>query len=240
MAVHDTEENGRLSMTKRTLRESIYPTAIVPWVINNGSYSEATDFLRDEERAGRINLINLPSNIGTAKAVNLGWSQRKPGQHCVKMDNDVIIYSTTWYLELQAAIQSHPDIGIIGLKRPDLWERPDHPDPFYRSVIDGPIEYVNHVMGTCQMFNSALLDIIGYLYQPGLYGFDDSLASYRAHIAGFRTAFLPHIRIDHIDHGHTPYQGWKESKALSEMAAFNVIKSEYKSGQRPIYSAATW
>lgn len=240
MAVHDTEENQRLDMTKRTLRESIYPTGEIPWIINNSSFKPCTDFLRQEEACKRINLINLPANLGTAKAVNLGWTQRKPNQHAVKMDNDCIIHSATWLDELEAAINARPDIGILGLKRKDLWENPNHPDPFYRSTIEGNLEFAQHIMGTCQMFNALLLDKIGYLFQPGVYGFDDSLASFRAHLAGFKTAFLPHIEIDHIDHGTTPYQGWKEAMAGRDMTAFNQIKTEYQRGTRSLYSKATW
>jgi hypothetical protein len=75
------------------------------------------------------------------------------------------------------------------------------------------------------MYSSKLLEKIGYLYQlGGLYGFDDALASVRAHVAGFSTVFLPHIDIDHIDPGTTEYQQWKESYAGERMDAFNRMK----------------
>lgn len=245
MAVHDTEENGRTAYTIRTLQESIYPTGIVPWVIDNGSCDETSRFLRQQERCGRINYVRLPENIGTAKAVNIGWTQRKKGQHAIKMDNDVVIHSETWVQEMADLINEVPTIGILGLKRIDLLERPDHPDPFYRSTIaTSPsgvtIEYVNHVMGTCQMFNGALLDKIGYLYQPRMYGFDDSLAAVRSQVAGYSNAFMPHIRIDHIDTGATPYQGWKEKHAGEDMAEYNRLKDAYRNGSRSIFEPSTW
>jgi predicted RecA/RadA family phage recombinase len=62
------------------------------------------------------------------------------------------------------------------LKRKDCWEHPEHEQPDLRSTLfmlphqSGERwivgERVFHVMGTCQMYNSAFLDKIGYLYQP--------------------------------------------------------------------------
>jgi hypothetical protein len=85
------------------------------------------------------------------------------------------------------------------------------------------------------MYSAALIEKIGYLYQPGLYGYDDVLASHRSHVAGFYNCFLPHIEIDHIDNKETPYWQWKRIEA--EKANFEQQKtvSEYLSGKRPIY-----
>lgn len=251
MAVHDTDENKRTAYTIRTLEESIYPTGVKPWVIDNGSCGRTAQYLRNAERNDLIHYVRLPENIGTAKAVNIGWTQRQPGQHCVKMDNDVVIHSSHWLEEMQEAIERAPNVlGIVGLKRKDCWENTMHPDPFYRSKflqlphVAGQrwvtVELVNHVMGTCQMYNSALLDKIGYLYQPRLYGFDDALAAVRCHVAGFQSAFLSHIEIDHIDTGETAYQGWKEKHAGEDMIEYNRLKDDYRSGKRPIFEPATW
>jgi GT2 family glycosyltransferase len=193
-------------------------------------------------------LITLDENVGTAKAINKAWQLRQPNEHCIKMDNDVVIHQDGWADDMEKAITLDPNIGIVGLKRKDCWENPNRND-FYKSemhLLGGgnhrwlPIEKVNHVMGTCQMFNSALLDKIGYLYQPRLYGFDDSLAAVRCQVAGFYSCFLPHIEIDHIDTGETPYQKWKENHAGEDMRIFNELKNAYINGTKPIYSEATW
>lgn len=252
MAVHDTYENGRTEYTERTIEESLLTLdpRHKPWIIDNGSCDKTKRLLAKYERGGKINLITLPDNIGTAKAVNLAWRNRQSGQHCVKMDNDVVIHSTTWLYEMQEAIERDPSIGIVGLKRKDCWENTNHPDPFYQSELcqlphrPGQrwmvAERVNHVMGTCQMYNSALLDQIGYLYQPRLYGFDDALAAVRCEVAGFKSVFLPHIDIDHIDRGDTAYQGWKEKHAGEDMVTYNQLKNAYRNGERPIFEPATW
>lgn len=252
MAVHDTDENQRTKYTIRTIEESIDTLApwVKPYIVNNGSCKATTSYLNKLERKGHIHLINLPENVGTAKAINMAWAKRQPGQHCVKMDNDVVIHSSTWLYEMQEAIEREPSIGIIGLKRKDCWENTNHPDPFYRSQLyqlphkSGErwivVEKVNHVMGTCQMYNSALLDCIGYLYQPRLYGFDDALAAVRCDVAGFASVFLPHIDIDHIDTGETAYQGWKEKHAGEDMVEYNRLKDAYRNGLRPIFEPETW
>jgi len=252
MAVHDTPENGRYEYTVQTIDKSLMTTDafVKPWIINNGNCDRTRKLLRSLETRGHINLIELPENVGTAKAINMAWQHRLPDQHCVKMDNDVVIHSDRWLYEMQDAMMADPTIGILGLKRKDCWENPNHPDPFYRSQlrylphVAGQrwvmVEEVNHVMGTCQMYSPALLDKIGYLYQPRLYGFDDALAAVRCQLAGFKSAFLPHIDIDHIDRGDTAYQGWKEKHAGEDMIEFNRLKDAYRNGSRPIFEPATW
>ncbi len=251
MAVWDTEENNRTAYTWRTLKSlgaTVNPERHRVVVVDNGSCQDTKDILARYESEGRITLITLPENIGTARAVNKAWQLRNAGEHCIKMDNDVVIHQNGWADQMEAAITRDPNIGIIGLKRKDLWESPTYHDEFYRSTLQMlpheagetwiVVEKVRHVMGTCQMFNSALLDKIGYLYQPRLYGFDDALASTRSEVAGFYNCFLPHIDIDHIDTGETAYKGWKEKHSGEDMHTFNSITQAYREGRRPIYEEA--
>lgn len=248
MAVFDTEENGRSEYTLETLKSLFWTVKghrIV--VVDNASCEETKRILRD--CANFIEVITLTENVGTAKAVNKAWQLRKAGENCIKMDNDVVIHQSGWVEQMENAISKDPSIGIVGLKRKDCWEEPSRTD-FYKSSLEMlphvpgepwlVVERVNHVMGTCQMFSSELLDKIGYLYQPRLYGFDDALAAIRCQVAGFYSCFLPHIEIDHIDTGATAYQGWKEKHAGEDMAEYNRLKNGYLSGTIPVYSEATW
>ena len=133
------------------------------------------------------------------------------------MDNDVLIHSPDWVEQLEEAIERDPSIGQCGLKRKDCWENPENPDPNYQTELYSLPhepgqrwiigEKTHHIIGTCVMHSAALLDKVGYLYQPGLYGFDDVLMSLRSQLAGFKNVFLPHIDIDHIDPGGTDYTG---------------------------------
>jgi GT2 family glycosyltransferase len=254
MAVFDEEGSGRTGLTERTF-QSLLDTVDFRrhriFVIDNASCNDTQmvimEFgkLVDDIQFGNFTLIANRENIGTAKAINQGWKERKPGENCIKIDNDVVINSANWIEEMQDAILRNAKIGIIGLKRKDLMECTSYPDPNFRSVlIQLPhkpgerwviIEQARGIMGTCQMVSAALLDRIGYLHQPSKYGFDDSLFSRRSELAGFINCFLPHIDIDHIDPGGTEYTEWKRQAAAEFMGAAQQLNADYISGKRPIY-----
>ena len=249
MAVHDTEENGRSKLTQATI-ESIYKT--VNWkkhrliISDNKSYKKTKDlYVRIKFLLPDIKIIFNPENVGTAKAINQAWRQRKPCEHCIKIYNDVVVRQVGWVEEMEAAIAAEPQIGIVGLKRKDLWQYPDNPDRQYKSELimlphkSGEpwivVEKTKDIMGTCVMINSALIDKIGYLYQPNLYGYDDVLYSYRSNIAWFINVFLPHIHIDHIDPGGTEYCDWKRKESGEVTQQVIKLVDEYMSGKTSIY-----
>ena len=246
MAVHDTEENGRTELTRRTL-ESIADTVnflkhrLI--LVDNNSCSKTKELFSYSIIPTQI--ISVNENVGTARAINKAWALRQPGEHCIKMDNDVVINNLGWIEEMEGAIKADPLIGQIGLKRKDCWEFPEHKEADFKSTlhmlphIPGEpwqvVEKVKHVIGTCVMHSSALLDKVGYLYQPGLYGYDDVIMSHRTHLAGFYSCFLPHINIDHIDPGQTEYQGWKERHAGEHTQEMIALVHEMYNGTKPIY-----
>lgn len=214
-------------------------------MVDNASCDETKRLLKEYAAKYPIRVITNDTNLGTALAVNMGWRIAEPTDHLVKMDNDVVIHEDGWVDTLISCIEKDPKIGIIGLKRKDLWETPFRND-FYRSeLVMLPheagetwkiVEKVNHVMGTCQMYNRRLIDEIGGMYQMGgLYGFDDSLAAVRCKVAGFYSCFYPHIEIDHIDAGDTPYQKWKEGYVGPLFAEYDKVKTEFETGKRDIY-----
>lgn len=256
MAVHDTEDNGRTGYTEKTIQSLIKTVNFEKhrlFIIDNNSCKATKDLYDDlvewwvlnKYPFSNLNIIFNTENIGTAKAINLAWKQRKPGEHCVKMDNDVVIHSKGWVEEMEQAIEREPLLGQVGLKRKDCWEYPDHENPEIRSKLlmlphtTGErwivVEQAKHIIGTCVMHNAALLDKVGYLYQPGLYGYDDVLMSWRSYLAGFVSVFLPHINIDHIDTGGTEYQSWKERHAGQYGKTISDIVDEYIAGTKSLY-----
>jgi GT2 family glycosyltransferase len=251
MAIHDTPENGRSEMTRRTL-ESLLET--VDWLSHrmficvNAATPESKKYIRNFALAtnGACEILYFKGNIGTARAVNMGLAMRRPGECCVKMDNDVIIHSNEWLDMMEGAIEMDEKIGIVGLKRSDVCQRPDHPNEFYRTYpqkISKPmagwlnVERTADVMGTCTMFSPALLDKVGYLYQPGLYGFDDVLICVRSEVAGFYNCFLPwnYVTIEHIDPGGNAYMDWKHQEARTASPEYHRLKAGYQSGDISIY-----
>jgi GT2 family glycosyltransferase len=247
MAVHDTEENGRTELTKRTIHGLLKTVNFDRHrliIVDNGSCDETKKILDEVVKYG-IGVITIPKNIGTAAGLNLAWKERNPEEHCIKMDNDVIIHQVDWVEQMEEAIKRQPLIGQVGLKRKDCWEYPGHENPELRSKLHmlphkaGEkwiiVEQAKHIMGTCVMHSSALLDKVGYLYQPGLYGYDDVLMSWRANLAGFICCFLPHIDIDHIDPGATEYTDWKSRYAGQYAKIVSDIVDEYIAGTKPLY-----
>ena len=246
MAVYDTEENKKSDLSKRTIDSLFEKNQITDscrlFIIDNNSCDETKKYL--DSIKDKISLITLSENIGTARAINLAWKNRVTNENCIKMDNDVIINNChDWIFQMERAISINPNIGIIGLKRKDCIERPEAGD-FYKSELffinkhGEPwicVEKVNHVMGTCQMYSSALLDKIGYLYQIGLYGFDDVFAARRSMAADFWNVFLPHIDIDHIDPGQTDHQKWKENFVGSIFYEAMQLATKYSNGEKHYY-----
>lgn len=252
MAVYDTAENHRTKLTSQTLQclfDTVDFTKHRLIISDNGSCSETQELYQQLSKRrfkGTAPMVIYNNqNLGTAEAINKAWYYRKPGEHAIKIDNDVLIHSTSWADELEEAIARDPQIGIIGLKRKDIIQCTAHPDANFRSqLIQLPhktgerwiiVERTADIIGTCTLFNSALLDKVGYSYQPGLYGYEDVLFCHRSHLAGFYNCFLPHIHIDHIDPGNTPYQHWKEKHSGKHTAAMIAVFKQYLSNPKAIY-----
>ena len=249
MAVYDTAENGRLQATSRTFA-SLYRT--VGWdkhrliVSDNGSYDETQRLYKDWHGRFPFDVIRNGENLGTANAINRAWAHAGPGETCVKMDNDVVVAQYGWADLVQEALDRKSDLGILGLKRKELEERPDHQVPAFRSWLEMlphqrgqrwiVVEHCRHIMGTCQAYSAALRDKIGYLYQMGsLYAFDDCLASVRAHLAGFKTAFLHGVDIEHIECGTPDYREWKRRIAAEYERRCTLAVRQYQAGEVPVY-----
>jgi hypothetical protein len=258
MAVYCTEENKKDECLLQTLRGLVKTvdfrrhrmglrinasTLRTAHILRDFCYNSPSVFCIQEATPNDNGVIS--DNIGTAKAINKVWLQRKPGEHCIKLDDDIVVHGPGWVDEMEEAIRRDPTIGQIGLKRKDCWEWPGHEQPDWRSELHmlphkpgepwQIVEKVKHVIGSCVMHNSALLDKVGYLYQPSLYGYDDVIMSHRTHLAGFYSCFLPHINIDHIDPGDTPYQGWKERHSGEQTQGVINLVHEMYNGTKPIY-----
>ena len=248
MAVYDTQENNRSWMTNATL-ESLASTVDFSRhrlvVSDNGSCAETHEVYERWASTIPFEVIYNGKNIGTAAAINRGWRLREPGECAAKMDNDVVIHQAQWADWMEDVFYRDPRIGICGLKRKDLKECPWSTNSWWQSKIrmlpHEPghrwlvVEKVNHVMGTCQGYSAALLARMGYLYQPGLYGFDDSLSAVRAEVLGFESVFLCGFDIDHIDPGGTAFTEWKMQYAGTYMRTFNALRDDYRRGRRDPY-----
>lgn len=247
MAVYSTKENGKDEYLAKTL-QSLSDTVDFSkhrLMLSINAYTPTTEIIL-AKHSEIINHIHWnEDNIGTAEAINMVWSFRNKGENAIKMDDDVVIHHQDWIYLMEESIRRDPTIGQVGLKRRDCIESVINPDEFYRSkLVQLPhtpgqkwitVEEVSHVMGTCVMHSSSLLDKVGYLYQPKLYGFDDSFMSFRSRLAGFKNVFLTAVDIEHIDRGDTGFQKWKEGHANECWTDYQTMLREYHSGKKSIY-----
>jgi glycosyltransferase involved in cell wall biosynthesis len=249
MSVYSTEENKKDLLLERTL-QSLFQTVNFDkhrLIVSINGMTDDTKLILKRYAHIISEIIYNTKNIGTAEAINCCWKLRDMRENAIKMDDDVEIHSAGWVDEMEEAILRDATIGQVGLKRKDLIECPTNADAFYKSELlmlpQNPgerwmiVERCNHIMGTCVMHSAALLNTVGYLFQMkgNKYGFDDSLMSLRSRLAGFKNVFLPHIEIDHIDPGATPFQKWKEQNAGSYWAEYHKTVADYQSGKLPLY-----
>jgi len=254
-AIWNTEANGRLPLTRQFLM-SLGET--VDWnrhrlvLVDQGSIPETKEMLKLCELDGYdfppATVITLPENIGTARGINKGWALRKPGEVCLKVDDDWCTDTVGWMDIMEECFAKDPALGLVAIKRRDLtqWAGPREPAGEPTRLIALPrklgerwliIEKCRNSFGTCQAYRPELLDRMGGLAQPSTYGFDDCLSDVRCEIAGFYAAFLPWIDVEYLDKNPPdhPYQLEKEAEAARVMPEFEQWVNEYRSGKRSIY-----
>ncbi len=257
VACFDTDENQRTIYTDKTLYgllKTVNFKRHTLFISDNGSckatqelYKRFTkDFIALFPEKNLIISYN-GTNLGTARAINKAIAIRQPGQKVCKLDNDVIIHENNWIERMEEALEADHSYGIVALKRRDLHQAPWVTDPDYRTELRMlphnkggrwiVIEEAAEIMGTCTLFSQQLLDRVGGLIQVpnSPYAWDDPLMSLRSRLAGFRSAYLPYIYIDHIDNGGNVFTQWKKDHAAETMQAFQAMKEEYESGVRDVF-----
>jgi GT2 family glycosyltransferase len=171
-------------------------------------------------------------------AINRGIKEYSvPEDFIVKMDNDVTVNKLRWPDILKTCIEENPQIGILGLKRKDLPNSPGSKE--YPTILEktnsGMVEWCDDIIGTATMFGPKLLEKVGYLWQPGWYGYDDVLMCCRSITCGFKNAFYPSIEIEHLDDGKNPYTEWKRRYAGLYISQISGIIEDYQTGKRSVY-----
>lgn len=253
MASYCTDENGRLEYASRTVN-SLFKTVDLHKhtlaVYLNSPNEAAKRFYEGVKMANpsvNFHILQNEENVGTAKAINeLIRAFRKKGEPVIKMDDDVVHISDGWVDRLERAIARDPKIGVLGLKRVDLEQRPDHPTHFFKSTLHMlphekgenwiVVEKSDDVMGTCTMLSPNLLEAVGYYRQPNEYGYDDSDINIRSLLSGFYNAFLCNEDILHIDTGENKaYFEFKQQRASQGGSEYQKYISDYKLGLTPLY-----
>lgn len=229
MCAYCTEENGKLDCLNQAL-ESLFDT--VDWkkhrliVIDNSPGGEPIDRIYSLHGNPSWQLIKPGKNLGTAEGINLALRTRKPGEYVIKCDDDWSTETVGWVDILEQTMTEHPEIGILGLKRDDVYGNFDK---------RGDLWYNDDIFGTCTMYNPAMLDKVGYLAQPSLYGYDDVLISVRSIVAGFKNAFRVDIPIKNLDLVTTAYTEWKKREAGLYLNEVGALCEMYLNGTLDVY-----
>lgn len=225
-----TEENGKLKYLKECL-ESLFDTTNMDRhtliIINNSPFAEAKEYLANLLLLKPFKLITPKTNLGTAGGINLGLRERKTAQVCLKCDDDLTWGQNGWADELEDTIKEKPEIGILGLKRDDVYGE---------MIEDGKFLWCHDIFGTCTAYNPLMLDKVGYLVQiSNFYGYDDTLISVRSEVAGFKNAFMKDIKITNLDLVETEYTRWKRREAGIYLGEVGPLCDGYRNGTISIY-----
>ena len=128
---------NRIEMTQQciqSLLDTANPSLYSLFIIDNGSTDGTPDYLNSLDHPCIEKVVYNAENLGTARALNIGWKLAyERGQHVSKIDNDVTWYDNNWLDKMYYVIEKAEDVGLVGLKRRDLEEKPNHNDPFFRT-----------------------------------------------------------------------------------------------------------
>jgi len=179
-------------------------------VVDNASTDGTADFLRAwAADHSNVQIISNRQNLGFAAGNNQGLALAK-GQCVLLLNNDTVV-TPGWIESLLAALQSSPDIGIVGpmsnsVSGPQLvsavgyktlGELPEFAHR-WRFNHPGAITEASRVVGFCLLARRAVIERIGGLdEQFGSGNFEDDDFCIRARLAGFRSVIAGDCFIHH-------------------------------------------
>jgi GT2 family glycosyltransferase len=219
---------NRMLYTRQTLESlAATPSDFVCVIVDNGSRPDSAQFLKDwvdRDVTNRFIVKFLDKNYGVGKAVNYGARLRKPGQHLMKLDNDVVLptvansinageLNPTWLMQTldllennreslsHVGFSSYPDIYLKTHSHEFVWEALEtttgnkHEIMFYRGKT---------VLGAAVMYHGDVVDELGNFSEETVYGWEDNKYSKQAHRYG-RGVYLLSVKAEHI--GAVEYAG---------------------------------
>jgi len=194
-------------------------------VVDNGSTDGSAAYLR-EQPAGRLRLVESPSNLGFAGGNNLGIRAAK-GAYLALLNNDAVA-DPRWIEALVRAAEADPAVGMCA-SRICLWRQPDLLDgagllvsgdgigrgrgrleadgESYRRETDVLIP-----SACAALYRRAMLDEIG-LFDEDFFAYcEDTDLGLRARIAGWRCRYVPEATVRHRYSGssapHSPFKAF--------------------------------
>jgi len=189
-------------------------------IVDNGSAQPSLELLKNFEdrkygNGSTSRVIYNKVNLGVAKALNIGMRLRQPGQHFMKLDNDMVLPNDheSWLTEMiDITENSRRDLDNIKLVALSPFD-PNRLDHFPRRLItltngheyeiEDPMPYA--CLGAGKFVNSEVIDRIGgYNETFGLYGFEDTDYGTRAIRVGYKNIYHYKVNAKHIDAENLP------------------------------------
>lgn len=230
--------------------ESVYRARCVTQseviIIDNGSRDDVRRWLETEAKQHpNLWYVSLASNLGFAKAVNLGIRNAR-GQYIVLLNSDTVVTSG-WLDNLVQAADSQPEIGVVSPVTNYVGEGPQI-DPDAIALPVAQVEQYAHKIQNraglifppermaffCVLIKRQVVNLLGGLSEAyGLGNFEDEDYNVRARMAGFKLAIARNAFVYH--HGSKTFQTNKiDHTAL--MAANYVRYLEWLSGISSTYT----
>jgi hypothetical protein len=200
-------------------------------LIDNGSTDETTDYARSK---GYITVIENGTNLGFARALNIGIAASDPNSDIVLLNNDVLITDPLWLSKLQRTAYSDLTIGIVGCRNVDGAGRLLHAGTFmpietlWGQQIGGGEEDVNQycrsrivegVVLSCAYIKREVIDKIGPLDEDYFAYFEDTDYCLRASQQGFKVFCDGTLTVTHFQNTTT---------SINKMDFSSIFKASQK------------
>ncbi len=245
---HNQIEHTRLCLDSIRARTPL-PHELI--LVDNGSTDGTAEYFRSlAERQDNVTLITNGRNLGFAGGNNQGLAVAR-GDCVVLLNNDTVV-TDGWLEKMLAALQRHPDMGIVGpmsnyvagpqlvkeVSYKNLEELPAFAAEWSRAHA-GQAQDIGRVVGFCLLARRSVIERIGGLdEQFGSGNFEDDDFCLRAGFAGFRICIAQDAYVHHtgsrtfagakIDYRESMLRNWKLFKAKWGMPADAPIEEGYR------------
>lgn len=179
-------------------------------VVDNGSTDGSKELIK--EKYPSVKIIELPENLGFARACNEGIKATERKYVCL-LNNDIKIHPD-WLTELYEGMERHPECGMGTSKMLFMDQR----DVFYNTgdlyhiwgvgggrgqgeKDYGQYEQEEYVFGACAgagIYRRTMLEEIGLFDEDFFIFAEDVDLNFRANWARYKTIYLPKAVVYHI------------------------------------------
>ncbi|MFH0924628.1 MAG: glycosyltransferase family 2 protein [bacterium] len=179
-------------------------------VVDNGSTDGSRELLKDKYPF--VRLIELPENLGFAKACNEGIKTSK-GEYICLLNNDIEV-DDLWLKELYEGMERYPQAGMGASKMLFFDQR----DIIYNAgdtyhiwgtggprgqgeKDDGRYDREEYIFGACAgagIYRKKLFEDIGFFDEDFFIFAEDVDLNYRSQLSGYKCVYLSKARVYHI------------------------------------------